>query len=181
MKDFIYNEMMTHVPLCTSKNPKDILIISDNGGIFEKEIQKYDNLNLSILACGIDEIAKAKDNQYDVVICEDGVDVFMATHINRVLKEDGLLSMKHPPLDEIEANRSLMQILANYFKIIMPYNLGNCSTALLASKEYHPTADIILQRADMLDDLDYYNCDVHIASFAMGNYIRREYLGVIKN
>jgi spermidine synthase len=63
----------------------------------------------------------------------------------------------------------------------MPYNLGNCSTALLASKEYHPTADIILQRADMLDSLDYYNCDVHVGSFAMGNYIRKEYLGIIKN
>lgn len=51
----------------------------------------------------------------------------------------------------------------------------------LASKEYHPTADVILQRADMIDGLSYYNCDVHVASFAMGNYIRKEYLGIIKN
>jgi len=29
--------------------------------------------------------------------------------------------------------------------------------------------------------LDYYNCDVHVGSFAMGNYIRKEYLGIIKN
>ena len=75
----------------------------------------------------------------------------------------------------------MMQILGNYFKVIMPYNIGNDSTALLASKEYHPTADIILHRADMLDDNQFYNCDVHIASFAMGNYIRKEYLGIIKN
>ena len=33
----------------------------------------------------------------------------------------------------------------------------------------------------MLDGLSYYNCDIHPAAFAMGNYIRKEYLGVIKN
>jgi len=181
MKNFIYNEMMTHVPLCTHKEPKSVLIISDNVDELEKEIQKHDNINLDILACGIDEISKAQDNSYDVVICEDNIDAFVATHINRVLKDDGLVVTKHPSLDDVETNKSLMQTLGNYFKIIMPYNIGNCSTAFLASKEYHPTADIILQRADMLDNLNYYNCDVHVASFAMGNYIRKEYLGIIKN
>ena len=63
----------------------------------------------------------------------------------------------------------------------MPYNLGNAATSLLVSKEYHPTADVNLHRADMLDGVDYYNCDVHPAAFAMGNYIRKEYLGIIKN
>jgi spermidine synthase len=63
----------------------------------------------------------------------------------------------------------------------MPYNLGNGSTALLASKEYHPTADVILQRSDMIDGLSFYNCDIHVSAFAMPNYIRKEYLGIIKN
>ncbi|MBD3824817.1 MAG: spermidine synthase, partial [Epsilonproteobacteria bacterium] len=75
----------------------------------------------------------------------------------------------------------IMQILANYFKIIMPYNLGNGETALLASKAYHPTADVILHRVDMLDGVNYYNCDIHPAAFAMPNYIRKEYLGIIRN
>jgi spermidine synthase len=173
--------MMIHVPLCTSKNPENILIISDDADAFEKEIQKHDNINFKSIACGIEFLRDEDDESYDVIICEADMDKAVIAHTKRVLKEDGLLSMKHPSLDNTEANKNLMKMLAVYFKIIMPYNLGNCSTALLASKEYHPTADIILQRADMLDDLDYYNCDVHIASFAMGNYIRREYLGVIKN
>jgi spermidine synthase len=173
--------MMTHLPLCSHKEPKSVLIISDNADELEKEIQKYDNINYKSMACGVDEISKAQDNSYDVVICEDNIDAFIATHINRVLKDDGLLATTHPSLDETKTNKTLMQTLGNYFKIIMPYNIGNCLTALLASKEYHPTADIILQRADMLDGLEYYNCDVHIGSFAMGNYIRKEYLGIIKN
>jgi len=33
----------------------------------------------------------------------------------------------------------------------------------------------------MIDGLNFYNCDIHIAAFAMPNYIRKEYLGIIKN
>lgn len=52
---------------------------------------------------------------------------------------------------------------------------------ILASKEYHPTADVILQRSDLIDGLEYYNCDIHIATFVMPNYIRSTYKGIIKN
>jgi spermidine synthase len=102
-------------------------------------------------------------------------------HINRVLKEDGLVVLKHPNLDEVEANKKLMQIMGNYFKIIMPYNVGNGETLLFGSKAYHPTADVILHRTDMLDGQQYYNCDIHPAAFATPNYIRKTYLGIIRN
>jgi spermidine synthase len=121
------------------------------------------------------------DSAYDVVISEMASDAALFAHVNRVLKDDGQFVTTHEPLDDVKSNKSLMQILGNYFKVIMPYNLGTGSTALLASKEYHPTADINLHRADMIDGLSYYNCDIHIAAFAMPNYIRKEYLGVIKN
>ena len=181
MKEFIYSEMMVHVPLCTSKNPKNILILSDSADAMAKEIEKHDNINYKVIGCDLDALRDETDASYDVVISEIPEDSVTLAHINRVLTEDGLLVTTHPALDEVQANKSMMKVLANYFKIIMPYSLGNGSTALLASKEYHPTADIILQRSDMLDDLSYYNCDIHIASFAMGNYIRKQYLGIIKN
>ena len=181
MKNFIYNEMMTHIPLCTHKDPKNVLIISTDAGGLIEEIQKHDDVSCDIISSG-DAIKECEDNNYDVVISEEGVeDAALLAHINRVLKDDGLLVSTHPSLDNKDQNKIAMQILSNYTKIIMPYNLGNGSTAILASKSYHPTADIILHRADMLDNLDFYNCDIHIASFAMGNYIRKEYLGIIKN
>ena len=74
-----------------------------------------------------------------------------------------------------------MSILGKYAKIVMRYNVGDCTMALLASKEYHPTADIILQRADMLDGVEYYNSDVHPTAFAMGNNVRKAHKGIIKN
>ncbi|MFT7860596.1 MAG: spermidine synthase [Sulfurimonas sp.] len=181
MKEFIYNEMMVHVPLCTHKDPKRVLIISDNASGMADEIEKHEGIACDVISANVNLLRDAADNTYDVVISELESDAAVLAHYNRVLNEEGLLVTKHPSLDDVDANKQMMEILGKYAKIIMPYNLGNGETALLASKEYHPTADIILHRTDMLDNLNYYNSDVHPAAFAMGNYIRKAYLGIIKN
>jgi spermidine synthase len=182
MKEFIYSEMMVHIPLCTNKDPKEVLIISNESQKLNDEIDKHDSINSTSKEASLDSLRDAEDAKFDVVICElENADAAALAHLNRTLKNDGLAVLTHPSLDDTEANKSMMQILGNYFKIIMPYNLGNGQTALLVSKEYHPTADLILQRSDMLDNINYYNCDIHIAAFAMPNYVRKEYLGIIKN
>ena len=181
MKKFINSEMMVHVPLCTNKDPKDVLVVSSDAKNLTDEIQKHNAIEYKSVDATLEALRDCADKSVDVVICDMQGDAAILAHIARILKEDGLVSLVHPSLDDKEQNTTMMQILANYFKIIMPYNLGDGSTALLASKEYHPTADIILQRSDMLDGLDYYNCDIHLAAFAMPNYIRKEYLGIIKN
>ena len=181
MKDFIYNEMMVHTALCTSKSPEKVLIISENAASLVDEVEKHDGISSDVVSANINALRDLEDESYDVIVSELDSDAAVLAHYNRLLKEDGLLVTTHASLDEIETNKSMMQILGKYTKIIMPFNIGNGHTALLASKEYHPTADIILHRADMLDNLEYYNCDVHPAAFAMGNNIRKAYLGVIKN
>lgn len=181
MRDFIYAEMMVHVPVCTSKEAKDILVISNNAEKLSAEAARHYESNLKIISCNLNEVSSLADSSYDVVISEMPSDRAFFSHVNRILKKDGQFATTHPSLDDVEANKILMTTMANYFKIIMPYNIGNGTTALFCSKEYHPTADINLQRADMIDGLSYYNCDIHPAAFAMGNYIRKEYLGIIKN
>jgi len=181
MKNTIYAEMMVHVGLCTSKTAQDILILSDNADSLSAEVAKHGESTSTTVSASLEALSGLADNAYDVVINELKIDGAVASQISRVLKDDGQLVTNHPSLDEVEANTIMMKILGQYFKVIMPYNLGNGETALLASKEYHPTADVILQRSDMLDDLKYYNCDVHIGAFAMGNNVRKEYLGIIKN
>jgi spermidine synthase len=172
---------MVHVPLCTNKDPKSVLIVSDNAAGMIAEVQKHEDIVCDVISANMDLLRDAKDATYDVVISEMQSDAAVLAHLNRVLKDDGLLVTTHPSLDNVAENKQMMEILGKYAKIVMPYNLGNCQTALLASKEYHPTADIILHRTDMLDGLEYYNCDVHPAAFAMGNNIRKEYSGIIKN
>jgi spermidine synthase len=181
MKDFIYNEMMVHTALCTNKDPKKVLIVSDDATALVAEVQKHDGISCEAISANINALRDAKDGEFDVIISELESDAAVLAHYNRVLKDDGLLVSVHAPLDDLATNKVMMHVLGKYAKIIMPFNVGNGQTAILASKEYHPTADIILHRADMLDGLEYYNCDVHPAAFAMGNNIRKAYLGVIRN
>ncbi len=181
MKNTIYAEMMVHIPVCTSKTAQDILIISDNADLLKTEAQRHTESSLHVEPCKLEAISALADNAYDVVISEMAVDGAFASQINRILKDDGQFCSTHASLDDTDTNKLMMKILGQYFKVIMPFNMGNGQTALLASKEYHPTADINLQRSDMIDDLSYYNCDVHVGSFAMGNNVRKEYLGIIKN
>jgi spermidine synthase len=184
MKEFIYPEMMVHVPLCTVKEPKNVLIVSDNAAAFEVEVARHDGIASKTVAAAnlLESLRDEADASADVILVDTLVDDAAAlAHINRILNEEGLVVMKHPSLDDEAANKKLMEMMGNYFKIIMPYYVGNGETLLLGSKAYHPTADIILHRADMLDGQQYYNCDIHPAAFATPNYVRKAYLGIIRN
>lgn len=184
MKTFIYPEMMVHVALCTHKFPASVLLLSDNASLLQGELNRHREVSSKTLSASdvLNSLRNEADKSAEVIlldtICSDSAAL---AHVNRVLKDDGLMVCKHPDLDDVEGNKALMQILGNYFKIIMPYYDGTGSTLLLCSKEYHPTADVILQRSDLLEGHQYYNCDVHIGVFAMPQYIRKNYLGVIRN
>ena len=184
MKTFIYPEMMVHVALCTHKLPTSVLLASENRDLLMGELSRYRDSAVVTMGASdlIESFRNTEDKSADVILLDiSSNDSAVIAHINRTLKDDGLLVMQHPHLDEVDANTTLMQILGNYFKIIMPYHLEDGTTLLLCSKEYHPTADIILQRSDLLEGHQYYNCDVHTAAFAMPQYVRKNYLGIIRN
>ncbi len=170
--------------MCTQKEPQNVLIVTDAPDALQAELARYGSdvvVMHAPAASALEALRDIADGSIEVVVCEADVDAAVAGHINRVLTEDGVVSMRHPSLDEVQANTVLMGVLGNYFKIIMPYRLWNEETLLLASKGNHPTADINLHRADMLDGVQYYNSDIHPAAFAMPGYVRKTYLGIIRN
>ncbi|HLD23350.1 MAG TPA: hypothetical protein VJA83_05360 [Sulfuricurvum sp.] len=184
MKTFIIPEMMTHVAMCTHKNPRSVMVLTNQPELIKTEIGRYREAEVAYI--GADDLLGGlrggSDKSADVLLLDTlSDDSAVFAHVNRILKEDGLMVCKHPDLDDVNANTKLMQILGNYFKIIMPYYDGNGATLLLCSKEYHPTADLILQRSDLLEGHKFYNCDVHVGVFAMPQYIRKNYLGIIRN
>lgn len=184
MKTFIAPEMMTHVAMCTHKNPHAVMVLSDCTDLIKTEMARYREIDVEYADAKdlLGSLRNSPDKSIDVLlldtICDDSA-VF--AHVNRILKEDALMVCRHPNLDDVAENTKLMQILGNYFKIIMPYYNGVGETLLLCSKEYHPTADVILQRTDLLEGQQFYNCDVHIGVFAMPQYVRKNYLGIIRN
>ncbi len=182
MKPFIYPEMMVHVPLCTHKSPLAVLLICDDSRLLEAELSRYRIEEVTVISAtnALGALRDLGANHFDVVLSEAPFDAALAAHIHRVSREDALLVTTHPDLDDVNANTDIMHVLGHYYKIIMPYRAG-AKTLLLASKAYHPTADIILQRSDLLEGVQYYNCDMHVSAFAMPNYIRKTYLGIIRN
>ena len=184
MKTFAAPEMMTHVPMCTHKNPRTIMVISDQSELLKTEMARYRDINVEYAETKdlLEVLRNSADKSFDVLLLDTiSDDSAVFAHINRIIKEDALIVCRHQNLDDVAANTKLMQILGNYFKIIMPYYNGAGETLLLCSKEYHPTADLILQRSDLLEGQQFYNCDVHIGVFAMPQYIRKNYLGIIRN
>ena len=53
MDEFIYHEMISHVPLLSAKNPQNVLIIGGGDGGTARECLKYKNLKIDV--CEIDK------------------------------------------------------------------------------------------------------------------------------
>mgnify|MGYP003571699727 CR=1 FL=1 len=174
-QDVINAEMLTHVALCTHKDPKDVFILGSHDHI-NSEIARYEGLHVD-LCNNVSCIESAKDNSFDVIIINSDrfYEPTFVAQINRVLRNDGLVVLK--AIDDL---KTPLTNLGSLFGIVMTYKIEN-KRAILATKKYHPTADIILQRADLIEDLSYYNAEMHLASFALPTALRKDLLGVQKN
>ena len=61
--EFIYSEMISHVPLFSHPNPKDILIIGGGTGGTAREVLKHKNINQCVMA-EIDELVITASKKY---------------------------------------------------------------------------------------------------------------------
>jgi len=174
-QDIINAEMLTHVALCTHKEPKDVFILGSHDYI-NAEIARHNGLRVD-LCNNVSCIESAKDDSFDVVIVNSDryFEPTFVAQINRVLRKDGLVVLKTD--EKLKEN---IKAFGNLFGIVMTYKAED-KRAIIATKKYHPTADIILQRADLLEDLSYYNAEIHLAAFAMPTYLKKELLGIQKN
>jgi spermidine synthase len=183
-------EMLVHVPICTHANPTQIVIIDDKKELLN-ETAKHKETN-TLLLTPDEAIAKLTDleqNSLDVIIVNDKEilrDPLFCGVAKRTLNSKGVISVLASSLaKDVSIASKEIKALGEHFRIVMPYGFASSdnsySYAYLASNFYHPTADINLQRADLTDGFIYYNSDIAIASFVMPNFIRKQYLGLIKS
>ncbi len=158
-----FNEMMVHVPLCTHKEAQNVLILGKVSENLKKETSKH-NGNIEF---GDHLLLKSKEEKsVDVVVLTNiALDEIVLADIQRVLKDDGLIAFETSNFGKDEDRlKADLELVGKKFWIAMPYRFSH-KTAILASKKYHPTADIVLQRSDLLSDLEYYSTEIHHASF----------------
>ena len=175
-----FNEMMVHLPLCTHKEATKVLIVGSNNEDMKAQAAKHNKV--SNIEFGDTSIITSKsEKNIDVIILTDvKIDELLLANISLILKEDGLIAFPSKAFsrdeDQLFAD---LKLVGSKFWIAMPFKFGH-NTSIIASKRYHPTADINLQRADLLDGLDYYSAEIHNASFVFPAAEFRALTGIAK-
>ncbi|HQI04183.1 MAG TPA: polyamine aminopropyltransferase [bacterium] len=68
--EFVYHEMITHMPLCTLKNPERVLVVGGGDGGAIREILKHPSIKEAVL-CEIDErVTRLSQKYFPSVSCE---------------------------------------------------------------------------------------------------------------
>lgn len=181
MKDIIaFSEMTVHIPLCTHKEASNVLIIGTADEYLRKEALKHSKTS-NIEFGDISFLRSKNEKNIDVIIFTDTKpDELLLANIDRILKNDGLIAFPSKAFfkDKEELIKDL-KLVGDRFWIAMPYRFEH-NTSIIASKYYHPTADLNLQRADLLDDLQYYSADLHLASFIFPANEHKALTGIAK-
>ena len=174
-KSFAYDEMMVHVPLCSHKDIKKVLVVGDVSEDFKIELQKH-NVE-TIFSDKLDV-----DGKFDIILNNQEIPnkLDMAT-VERILEPTkGIFVTKATSIRiDLDSSKKELQTIGKNFWICMPYSFGH-TTLIFASKKYHPQAEIILQKSDLLEDCNYYSSEMQNATFVHPTYITKEITGIAK-
>jgi spermidine synthase len=176
--NYAFNEMMVHVPMCTHKEPKKVFVVGTIDDELKTEMAKH---NAQAIFADVSVLNAHNEKDIDVVILTDvNIDDMLLANIERILKDDGLIAFATKSFHkDAQVLKNDLQKVGSKFWIAMPFSFGH-NTAIIASKKYHPTADIVLQSSDLLDDLNYYSTEIHHASFVFAAHIHRKLTGIAK-
>ncbi|HJE02952.1 Spermidine synthase [Aliarcobacter thereius] len=176
----IISEMMVHISLCTHIWAKDVLVLKEVNEELKTECEKHKKES-SFLFEEYSNIENKENKSLDVVILNSqNIDFKVVSQMQRVLRDDGLVVVESSFYSkDIEKLKKDLQAFGEHFWIVMPFNFGH-TTAIIASKKYHPTADLNLHRADFLEGMEYYSSDIHLASFVFPAKVHKELTGIAK-
>jgi spermidine synthase len=191
---FIKDEMLVHIPICTHKEPKKVLVVGGCDNI-QNELKKYDFITETLFIDSQKALSEFKRfngaRDYDVaVIATDSFakDREFWIELTKLLSKDAVVSsiISNIITQEDDAKEEI-GLVGKIYPIVMPYRYEEeknedliSSYLLLSSRFYHPTADINLQRADLTDGYRYYNSDIAISAFSVPTFVFKNYLGIIK-
>ncbi|MFP4486219.1 MAG: hypothetical protein ACLFOC_04620 [Campylobacterales bacterium] len=163
------SELTIHTALNTHPKPKSVALLND---LDDKEFEKY-NIELTVHKA-------LKDTLYDVIISDEENVLYAISK----LKDDGLavfcLNLEDDFCDKVD----FFKTISPSFRVVMPFFMPYSKEQELfvfASKKYHPTSDLQLQRADMLDNLSFYTPYLHKAIFEQPLFIQNCFKGYLKN
>ena len=175
-KNFAYDEMMVHVPLCSHKDIKSILVVGSVSEDFKKELAKHECKDITYT----DELNV--EGKFDIILYNNGTpsQLEMATVERLIEPKKGIFVTKASSIrKDLEVSKEEITTIGKNFWICMPYSFGH-TTLVFASKKYHPQAEIVLQVSDLLEGCNYYNTELHNAAFVYPTHITKAITGIAK-
>lgn len=225
--EFIYHDMIAHVPLFVHPNPKSVLIIGGGDGGSAREVLRHSNvekctmveidkmvvdackefipqtskdlnhpkMNL-LIADGLD-FAKNTKEKFDVILVDstDPIgpaqplfgkefyqDIFNCLNVDGIVVSQGESGFYEAPMQ-----KKLLSILSDLFPLTSLYNFSNLTypgglwSFTFASKGPHPLKDFNQDRVEQSGlEFEYYNKDIHKASFSLPNFMRKNLASYLK-
>ena len=203
------SEILAHIPLCTHAAPKRLLIAGGFDLEVAFEALKYEDLEVDFVQedskilhsfisffphfqevmkharCRILSSIPPK-GQYDVIIYLSHLKKELVASFQSILSDDGILITRLENLIlNIQTMRGYIAEIACDFSIAMPFiapfSLITDNHFLFLSRHFHPTADIVLQRADMLQNLLNYDATLHQSAFILPRFLKEALKNIAKN
>ncbi len=175
-KNFAYDEMMVHVPLCSHKNINKILVVGKVSEDFKAELSKHECKDVTF------SDSLNVEGSYDIILDNNEApsELEMA-NVERILEPTkGIFCTKGTFIfSDLQKAKGELEVVGKNFWIAMPYSFGH-NTLIFASKKYHPQAEIVLQVSDLLEGCNYYNTELQNAVFVHPQYITKEITGIAK-
>ena len=175
-KSFGLDEMLVHVPMCSHKDIKKVLVVGDASEELKNNLAKHECKDITYSeSLNVDET-------FNIILYnKKAPDALEMANIERCLEQEKgifvcLGTFIYRDLDK--AKEELTTVGKNFW-ICMPYSFGH-NTLIFASKKYHPQAEIVLQVSDLLPDCEYYNTELQNASFVHPQYITKAITGIAK-
>ena len=193
------SELLAHIPLCSHPSPAQVLLFDTLNLHIAHECLKHgvsvdcvqERASLEALSEAYPRFSEVMEDRrfalyaqamdleikkYDVIIADTHLNKHQIDGLSRMLSNEGILIIRAPqPFLDIEGVKGALSDCAAFFSIIMPFtphmSAFSDTSYIFAPKRYHPTADMILQKIDLLPNLCYYNAKMHEAAFALPNCV----------
>ena len=187
--EFIYDEMIVHVPMAVHKEAKDILVIGAGDGGVVRELTRYDRVERIYFENALKDIRRCEE-EYDLIIVDSSdpfgpseglfTREFYGSCFN-ALKEDGIMvNQQGSPFytEDASAMQRSHKRIASTFPVSRVYQAHIPTFAAgywlfgFASKKYHPIDDL---DADAWKALNlrtrYYTTRLHVGAFYLPAFL----------
>jgi len=217
--EFIYHEMIAHIPLIIHPEPKKVLVIGGGDGGTVREVLKHESVE-EVVLCEIDrevieaskkylpsvsyklsdkkvkifaedgsEFIKKYNNYFDAVIIDstdptEGQGSLLFTedfyrNCYNAMTENGVFSAEtedpfiHRDWMKLSYERisSVFTETHLYMGYVPQYPPGTW-TWTFASKGLHPLMDFNSEKINKLENLKYYNSEMHVSAFSLPNFVK---------